>query len=262
MQIFDQIDPSKLDRRDTQLWMLALAMLVIFAGGIALLLYPAAFAVPVVLTGNFLKRMFLSFCVFSLLIVGYLMERRIVIQQLRRRLREEQRRARQLLNQASADLLHTLPGFEHFRDRLAMEFRRAAHSQTPLSLVIASLKPSYPLREGGEVESAYGDAAKALIGKLRGEDSIYLFRSGVFCVVLPGVSTENAHRVSARLTEGLTDASGASDRFSFILRVISYPEHAGTAREMERAAALFTEEETPSAAAESVALQGEKRKAS
>jgi hypothetical protein len=43
--------------------------------------------------------------------------------------------------------------------------------------------------------------------------------------------------------EGLHDASGASTRFLFDVHVINYPEHAGTAREMEEAArSLFPTE--------------------
>jgi hypothetical protein len=35
----------------------------------------------------------------------------------------------------------------------------------------------------------------------------------------------------------LRAASGASERFSFDLRVVNYPEHIATAREMEKAVA-------------------------
>ncbi len=243
MQVFDRIDPSKLDRRDMQLWMLALGMLLIFACGLALLIYPAAFEVPVVVSGPFLRKVFFAFCALSLLVVGYLMERRIVIQQLRRRLREERKRARQMLDQASADLLGTLPDFDHFQDRLAMEFRRAANARLPLSLLIVSLRPSRYLQGPGEVSTAYGDAAKAMIRKLRGEDSIYLFQSGVFGVVLPGSATCDGNSVAGRLQEGLADVSGASARFSFTLRVVNYPEHVSSAHEMERSVASFMSEE-------------------
>ena len=71
--------------------------------------------------------------------------------------------------------------------------------------------------------------------KLPAEDSIYCLRRGVFGIVLPGVGTENAHRISTRLTEGLHDASGASSRFLFDVNLINYPEHASSAREMVEA---------------------------
>jgi hypothetical protein len=62
-------------------------------------------------------------------------------------------------------------------------------------------------------------------------------------MVLPGVGAENARSISRRLTEGLHDASGASARFLFDMRVVNYPEDASTAREMEEAArSLFPAE--------------------
>ena len=40
MPIFDQIDPRNLDRREWELWMLALTVILILAVGMALLMYP------------------------------------------------------------------------------------------------------------------------------------------------------------------------------------------------------------------------------
>ena len=74
---------------------------------------------------------------------------------------------------------------------------------------------------------------------------MYLFSPGVFCLVLPGVSAQNAYRITSRLTEGLQDASGASDRFTFELRVFNYPEHAKTAREIEEAVRPFVPKSPP-----------------
>ena len=243
MHIFDHIDPSRLERRDAQLWVLAIAMLLIFAAGIALLIYPAAFAGPVILSAHVLKRVFVGFCVLSMLVVGYLMERRIQIGRLRRRLREEESRRQRLLNEASADLLATLPAMEHFRDRLAMEFRRAAHAQLPLSLLMVSIAPARRLTDPGDVIMAYGDAAKAMIRKLRGEDSIYLFRPGVFGVVLPGVVAANALLVRERLSAGLAAASGDVPRFTSYLESVNFLEDVATAHQMEKAAKSFSPEE-------------------
>lgn len=237
MRIFDQIDPLAIDRRDSQLWMLAIAIILVLAAGVALLMYPAVVTGPLPLSGATLRKVFIGFCVLCALLVGYLLDRQLVIRRLRRQLSEEQTQNARLLEQASADLLETLPGFSHFQDRLAMEFRRAANTQLPLSLVMVSLRPSPALSDTGGVATAFGDAAKALIRRLRREDSIYLFRLGVFGIVLPGLSGANANRVAERLDEGLTDASGASNRFSFDVRMLNYPEHSATAREMEQMAA-------------------------
>jgi hypothetical protein len=113
-----------------------------------------------------------------------------------------------------------------------MEHRRAASTHLPLSLLLVGLTASPQLPAKGERDTAFGDAAKSLTRKLRPEDSIYYFPAGVFAIVLPGVGTENAYGISARFTEGLHDASGASTRFLFDVHLINYPEHASSTREM------------------------------
>ena len=65
----------------------------------------------------------------------------------------------------------------------------------------------------------------------------------LFGIVLPNTGATEAARTATRVSEGLTDASGASDRFSFFLRAISFPENATSAHEMEHAALAFAAEE-------------------
>ncbi|MFB3920881.1 MAG: GGDEF domain-containing protein [Terriglobia bacterium] len=233
MRIFDHVDPRSLDRREWHLWTLALGMIVILSSGMALLMYPTAFSDPLILTGTTLRKVFFGFCGLSVLTVGYLVDRQITLRTLRRQLVEQERRVRDLRQEASIDFLATLPGFTHFQDRLAMEYRRASGSRQSLSLLVIDLKPSRDLTHTAEVSTAFGDAAKALTRKLRGEDSIYCFAPGAFGIVLPGVSVSDAYRVVSRLEDGLNDAAGASSRFSFDIRVVTYPDHVVSAREME-----------------------------
>jgi len=235
MRFFDSIDAATLDRRDWQLWVLALAVILILASGMALLMYPAVFNEPFARGAPILPKVFFAFCLLSALLVGYLMDRHLVIRRLRSQLMEEQRRSARMREQASAELLETLPGREHFQDRLVMEFRRAANTRQPLSLVIVGLRPSEALVATRGTAAAVGDAAKALIRRLRREDSIYLFPPAVFGIILPGVELPGAGRVVERLQEGLADASGG-DHFSFEVRMVNYPEHVKTAREMEQIA--------------------------
>ncbi len=245
MQIFDRIDPATVDRREWQLWLLTLSVIIVLAAGMALLMYPTAFSQPIVLAGATLRKSFFGFCALSILLVGYLLDRQLVIRHLRRALIEEQTRNVRLRQEASADLLESLPGFGHFQDRLAMEFRRAVNLRQALSLLVVSLRAGRNFTDPAEIATAYGDAAKALVRKLRGEDSIYRFAHGVFAIVLPGVTGIDAHRVADRISEGLIDASGASDRFTSEARVINYPEHVGSAREMEQMARTFLPEGRP-----------------
>ena len=118
-----------------------------------------------------------------------------------------------------------------------MEFRRASNTQQSLSLLVVELKSSRELRDAREIATSFGDAAKALIHTLRREDSIYQFRSGVLGILLPDVSAADAYRVSDRIADRLRAASGASERFSFDIRAVNYPEHIASAREMEKAVA-------------------------
>lgn len=233
MRVFDKMDSKTLDRRETQLWLLALTTILVLAGGMALLMYPAVFSEPVVLTSSTLRKVFFGFCALSGLLVAYLVDRQFAMRSLRRQLADEQSRNTALRYQASADLLQTLPGFTHFQDRLAMEVRRASGSQQALSLLIVRVKPASEISDQNEIATAFGDAAKALVRRLRREDSIYLFAPGVFGVLLPGASASAGYRTADRLVDGLHDASGASDRFVPEVQVINYPEHTETSRGME-----------------------------
>jgi len=235
MQFFDRIDARKLDRRDAELWTLAITMILVLCSGMAVVMYVAVNH-PVTLTGASGKRIFFGFCALSVLLVSYLTERQITVRRLRKELKEERTRSSYLLAQASTDLLESLPSRGQFVDRLAMDFRRAASLQQPLSLVIARLKASSHVSAAGETSRAYGDAAKALIRRLRDEDSVYLLSAGVFSVLLPGVRGNDANRVVGRLSEGLADAAGTSRRFSFDLQLVNFPDQVATAREMEEVA--------------------------
>jgi len=233
MQIFDRIDPRSLDRRELHLWILALTVILIQATGVAFLMYPTIYSHPVNLTGSAARAVFFGFCGFSALVIGYFADRQLVISHLRKDLKNEKSQVVQIRQEASANILATLPGINIFRDRLAMEFRRASNSQQPLSLLGVELKPSRNFTAPAEIEAAFGDAAKTLMRKLRGEDSIFLFAPGVFGIFLPAVNARGAYSVRDRLLEGLHDAAGTSNRFSFAVSVFNFPEHVASAREME-----------------------------
>jgi GGDEF domain-containing protein len=222
-----------------QLWLLAIAIIAILASGMALLMYPTVFSEPVVLSGSTLRKVFLGFCGLSVLFVAYLLDRQYVMRQLRNQLRDEEVRNQKLRHQASEDLLETLPKYSHFQDRLPMEIRRASRTQGALSFLILRIKISSQVSGQNEISTAFGDAAKSIVRRLRREDSMYLFAPGIFGVLLPGSAVDSAYHVADRLVEGLHDASGASDRFTSEVRVVNYPEHTETAWGMEQTLRQF-----------------------
>lgn len=235
MRFFDQMPTGSLERREMQLILFACSTIVVLAGGLALFMYPVVFSHMGSASSRMLPVAFIGFCVMSVLLAVYLVDRQVTIGRLRQQIGEERRRASEALKQASADLLGTLANFSSFQDQLMMEYRRASAGKQNLSVLVITTKVHEALSEPSLSLAVLGDAAKAISRKLREEDSIYILTSGHFGVILPGVNTVAAQRVSARLVEGLTDAAGANNRFAFKVHAISYPEQTSSARDLELA---------------------------
>jgi PAS domain S-box-containing protein len=100
MWIFDRIDPGNADRRQWELWMLSLTVIFILAVGVALLMYPTALSNDLIVTSTIKLKIFIGFCALSVLLVGYLMGRQVVISQLRTRLAEEHKRAEEAIRES------------------------------------------------------------------------------------------------------------------------------------------------------------------
>jgi GGDEF domain-containing protein len=222
-----------LERRELQLSVFACLAIVILAGGLALLMYPAVFSVRENPPSRAPQIAFYGFCTLSCLLVAYIVDRQITIHRLRYQMAQDRKRSSEALRQASADLLSTMPTFNTFEDRLTMEFRRAAAAEQKLSVLVVSIKLHAAFTEPSLGMSVLGDAAKAISRRLREEDSIFILRSAFFGVILPGIGQAEAKRFSGRIAEGLSDAAGASDRFSFKVDAISYPEQTTSAHDLE-----------------------------
>lgn len=249
MQIFDRIRLQDLDRRNWQLWVLAIVMILVLAGGLALYMYTLGSGAGHSLSPRTLREGMIGFVVLALLFVGYLIDRQMVIARLRKELSDEIKHNVARRAQGNKELLQTLSGPDRFSDRLALELQRAADSEMPLSGLTISLElqrigeiqmplsglvipPDIP--DGEEIYSAFGEAVKAMMNRLRADDSIYQISSGVFAILLPGTRAEMAHRVAVRVADGLNETLGISKRCSFDIRITSFPDQAKTAPEMEK----------------------------
>jgi GGDEF domain-containing protein len=235
MRVFDQVDPQRIERRELQLTILSLSVNAILAAGAALLMYPTISAHPVIFGAATSRVIFGGFCVLSVLLVGYLFDRQIVVRRLRNEISQQRLRYTQLRLQAATDLLRSLSGLNHFQDRLVMEFKREVQSGAALSVLVIRLTPSIAVEDSNEVTVAYGDAAKAMMRKLRREDSLYYFSHGSFGILLPSTRVLDARESSARIAEGLSDAAGVIGRFNSDIKTFNYPEHVETAHELELA---------------------------
>ncbi len=235
MRVFDQVDPQRVEKRELQLTILSLSVNAILAAGAALLMYPTISAHPIIFGELTSRVFFMGFCVLSVLLVGYLFDRQIVVRRLRNEIAQEHLKYSQLRLQAARDVTSTLSGLNHFQDRLAMEFKRAVQTESALSVLVIQLTPSNAVEDPNEVAVAFGDAAKAMMRKLRREDSLFNFSLGAFGILLPGTKVLDAREFSARIAEGLSDAAGVVGRFTSSIKAFNYPEHVETAHELELA---------------------------
>ncbi len=227
------IESTDLERREFHLVLFTCLAIVILSAGLALLMYPAVFSNRASFPSRTPQIAFFGFCSLSCLLVVYIVDRQFTIRGLRRQMAIDRKRASEALRQASADILGTLPNFNTFEDRLSMEFRRATAANLKLSVLVVRIKLHSAFSEPSLGMSAIGDAAKAISRKLREQDSTYLLRPGCFGIILPGVDSVASRRVSARLVEGLSDAAGANERFSFKIDALNYPEEITSAHELE-----------------------------
>src|SRR5216684_9042931 len=221
-----------LERRELQLTILAAVIVLVLAGGLAAFMYPLVFLHPV---GNkwTLRVAFFGFCGLTFLFVGYLFERQRTVRQLKQQILTELERNVTLQQQASVDLLHSMPDQNHFWDRLTMEYRRAMTMQKTLSLLLVKAKPANASAKVDRLtdaitndasSEAWSDAAKAMSRKLRPTDSVYRLSTDLFALVLPETDVLNAKRIALRLQEELQDVR-AKYSLAFDITAHNYPEH-------------------------------------
>jgi GGDEF domain-containing protein len=231
VRLFDKIRPDQLDRRELQLTILACCTILILGAGLALLMYPFVFS----LSNSVLRNAFYGFCGLSALLAVYLVDRQITIQKLRRQIAEAGKRAAETKLEASAELLNAIPNLSSFKDRLAMEYRRAAAANQVLSVLVVTVLLPDEVASTPAAISLLSDAAKAISRKLRGEDSIYVLRPHCFGTILPTVNRNVAERISNRVAEGLSDAAGATNRFTYKINVVNWPANAASAHDLQEA---------------------------
>jgi GGDEF domain-containing protein len=238
---FNSTELDNLEKRERQLSILAAVIVLIMAGGVALLMYPLVFVHPVAGNKWALRFAYFGFCVLSILFVAYLLERHRTVRNLKQHLVTELKRNLELRQQASSDLLHSLPDMNHFQDRLMMEFRRASNMQQPLSLLVSRIKLSAQSTDKSVVTQILGEAARAISHQLRPTDSMYVFGVGLFGVVLSETNTATASRIKAQIEEKLR-AAGENNKFSFETYLWNYPDNVKSAHELdERVASLLPE---------------------
>jgi GGDEF domain-containing protein len=237
MVAFNLTELDKLERRERQLTILAAVVVLVMAAGLALLMYPLVFVHPDPGEKWPLRFAYFGFCVLSVLIASYLLDRQRSFHNLKQELVSQLQKNTELQNRGNTDLLHTIPGLSHFQDRLAMGYRRAAAMQQKLSVLVVKIVFTGNADADPGHTGALGDAARAIARVLRPNDSMYLLDAAMFGVVLSDTDTMAANRVKAALDQSLRLVA-ANNSFSYEIFVCNYPDQAKSAHELEEAVLL------------------------
>lgn len=232
MATLNRQDLDQLERRELHLTVLAAVFVLVQAAGLAVLMYPLVFLRPDPGNKWTLRVAYFGFCILTLLFTGYLLDRQRLVHKLKQNLIEQLERNVQLRQQASVDILQSMPGQDHFWDRLTMEHRRAMTMDRALTLLLVESSRTPREKNPEERNAPWGEAAKAISSKLRPTDSIYNLSFELFAIVLPETDSMNAKRVAFRLQEALQGVR-SKHGFSFDITVHNYPEDVRSSHELE-----------------------------
>jgi GGDEF domain-containing protein len=235
MRVFDRVSSSTLERRESELILLACAAIVSLAVGVAVLMYPVLFFSADNSSSRSLSFAFVGFCALSALLAGYLIDRQTTIHRLRRQIEDDRAKASNALMQAHTDFLEAMPNFRAFQNQLPVELRRTAAAKEDMSVLVITVQTGTAFSDPAQRIPAVGDAGKAIARKLGEEDAIYRLQPDAFGVILPRSDPSAAQRIVQRISEGLADASGAINRFSFKIHAISFPDQTSSAYDLELA---------------------------
>jgi GGDEF domain-containing protein len=235
---FNRAELDELEKRELHLTILSAVVVLVLAGGVAILMYPLVFVHDGGAVKWNMRIAFFGFCALSLLFVGYLFDRYFTVRDLKNRLLEELNRNLQMRDQANVDVLHTIPGMEHFHHRLRTEFRRAASQQTTISVLLVKVTLDDSSANTPAGQAVLGEAARCIARKIRPTDSIYQFAWGMFGVILPELSLEMSKEISRRVEE-ILHAVGTTNHFATQVLLYNYPSDVTSAQELEEIVAAL-----------------------
>jgi hypothetical protein len=237
MQLFDEIHAQQLDRRQLHLTVLASMAIAVLSTGVALFMYPAIFAHEILVSSRSLQFAFYGFCLLSVLLVGYLWDRQLIIRRLTEQVRTEQRRSNALRLKASDDLLNMIPGTRGFREQLFANSPLADSKIQAISVAVVRLYLSGVLAHRGEQQIVLADAVRVIHRRLRKEDSIWALSPGVYGIILAGMDRVGAQCFTASVELGLDDAAGVNSRFTSDVQLLTFTGQGKSVRDFERAIA-------------------------
>jgi len=227
-----RLDSADLERRELQSTIFACAAIAILGIGSAVLMYPVVFDHEGAYSDRNLHIAFFGFCGLCVLLTAYVWDAQARMRRLRHQMDSDRKESSAARQQASEELLKSIPKLSAFQDQLPMEFRRTTATEQQLSILVVAFQFPAGASSDGMKASILGDAAKAVSRKLRDNDSIYVLGPACFGAILPGLEASAARGLASRIGEGLIDAAGLSARFTYKIDVVNYPQNASSAHEL------------------------------
>jgi len=113
-----------------------------------------------------------------------------------------------------------------------MQFRRAANTEKPLSLIAVKVKVSEELSDPKEKTAVLGEAVKGLMRNLRSTDTVYSLAHGLFGVVMPETTLANANLIELQIEQTLRSVGGGGP-FGIEITVCKLSGTGASAHELE-----------------------------
>ncbi len=229
---------EQLEKRDWELWSIALILLTVFAGGVITFVYLTTRADervnPLVL--RFVWLLLFGFMALVLLLNIYLIDKKRALAQLRRRALEQELELEEHRAHALTDSLTETYNRRFFDEVAPKEVRRAVRANRPLSVLLVDIDDFRRVNE--ELGHFIGDevlreVAATLKSILRTSDYVFRFGGDEFLIVLPETNDAGAEVVTRRLHQALAARTDLQQRLGRAVTITVGPATFVSGRTLE-----------------------------
>ncbi len=214
----------ELERRDWELWSIALLLLTVFAGGLLIYLYAEATAEQALSPAatRFVWLVLFGLVALVILLNVYLIDRKRSLEQLRRHHWLQSQELEKVHEQVMRDPLTQVYNRRFFDEVIPREARRCDRTGRPLSFLLVDVDDFKEVNQ--RLGHLIGDQvlqtiAAVLQVTLRTSDMVFRFGGDEFLVVLPETPAEGAAIVNGRLRQRISQQSDIQERIGCPLTV-------------------------------------------
>ncbi len=207
----------EIERRDWELWSIALLLLTVFAGGLLIYLYAEATEEQALSPAatRFVWLILFGLVVLVVLLNVYLIDHKRSLVQLRRRHWLQSQELEREHEQVMRDPLTQVYNRRFFDEAIPREARRCDRTGRPLSFLLVDVDDFKEVNQrlghfvGDQVLQA---VAAVLQVTLRTSDMVFRFGGDEFLVVLPETPAEGAAIVDGRLRQRISQQTDIQER--------------------------------------------------